>query len=64
MQDANKLKCKFCNYTCSKGYKNKKGEFISGYSLLTNHVQINHTKEFMELQDKLDSEFDLREDAE
>jgi hypothetical protein len=51
------LKCKFCNRTFPKGYKNKKGEFVSGYSLLINHVSINHTKEFMDLQEKLDNEF-------
>jgi hypothetical protein len=51
------LKCKFCDWTCKKGYKNKKGVFVSGYSLLLNHCHLNHTTEFMELQDKLDSEF-------
>lgn len=59
-----RLKCKFCFYSCPEGYKNKKGKFVSGYSLLINHVSICHTKEFMELQDKLDSAFDLREDVE
>ncbi len=48
------LKCKFCDWTCKKGWTNKKGLFTSGYSLLQKHVEFQHQKEFMEIQSKLE----------
>lgn len=53
------LKCKLCNFTVKKFWKNKKGELRSGQKLLKAHFEIEHMDEYLAIQDRLDDDMQL-----
>lgn len=55
------IKCKFCGWTCKKGWKNKDGKYTSGQSFLMDHIMLRHQNEYFKLQEQLDDDLTLRE---
>ena len=48
---AERIKCRFCDWSIPKWTTNKKGNRIEGYGKLLRHIEFNHPEQLERLED-------------